>query len=242
MMNLDLNCDLGEGEPTARSRALMRSITSANVACGGHAGSVGSMRTCIQLAKKFNVKLGAHPGSWDRGSLGRGDVHITPEELELLLLQQISALEHIARAEKIPLHHIKVHGALYHAVEADEALARSYLNAVKRWWPAAKIYARAGGAVARLAHQAGVTVWEEAFADRAYRDDGTLIRRNDPGAVFMDAKVVARRVQTLIRDGFIETTSGKRLPMAARTICVHSDTPGALALLRAVRGVLRKSA
>src|SRR5688500_18309234 len=118
-MRFDLNCDLGEGEPRARTEALMRVITSANVACGGHAGDLASMERCVALAKKFKVRLGAHPGTADRAGFGRGELKITPAELELLLLQQVGTLERIARAHGVKLHHIKLHGALYHATERD---------------------------------------------------------------------------------------------------------------------------
>src|ERR1041385_2748764 len=150
-MKLDLNCDLGEGEPLARTRALMRWITSANIACGGHAGDVKSMEACVRLAKQFGVRVGAHPGPWDRDDFGRGSVRMTPDELELLLLQQVGALERMARAHRVPLHHIKLHGALYHLSETDSALGRRYLECVGRWWPSAKIYARAGGAIKQRA-------------------------------------------------------------------------------------------
>src|SRR4030095_5379345 len=126
-MNLDLNCDLGEGEPQTRTRALMRWITSANVACGGHAGDVRSMSVCVRLCKEFGVLLGAHPGAWSRTDFGRGTVQIEPVELELLLLHQISALERIATQHGVHLHHIKLHGALYHATENDVPLARRYI-------------------------------------------------------------------------------------------------------------------
>src|SRR5256885_15204701 len=120
-MKVDLNCDLGEGESVAKTRALMRSITSANVACGGHAGDVRSMETSVRLARQYGVRLGAHPGL--PSQFGRGIVKLSPAQLELLLLHQIGALERIARFHHVKLHHIKLHGSLYHAADADPALA-----------------------------------------------------------------------------------------------------------------------
>ncbi|PYM12233.1 MAG: hypothetical protein DME18_11940, partial [Verrucomicrobia bacterium] len=165
-MKLDLNCDLGEGEPLTRTRALMRWITSANLACGGHAGDLPTMEACVRLAKQHGVRLGAHPGPWSRGDFGRGHARPAPHEMELLLLHQVGALERVARRNGVPLHHIKLHGALYHASEEDDALAKRYVAAVKRFWPQAKIYARAEGRVVRVARRAGLVVWEEAVADR----------------------------------------------------------------------------
>jgi UPF0271 protein len=240
-MRLDLNCDLGEGEPMARTRALMRWITSANVACGGHAGDVESMHRCARLAQEFGVRLGAHPGPWSRDDFGRGTVGVTPEQLELILLHQVSALAHVARGLGMPLHHIKLHGALYHASEQSRALARRYGSVVARWWPGVKIYARAGGLVAAAARHAGVEVWEEAFADRAYRDDGTLVSRAEPGALLTSTTAVLAQVKALVRTGAIITLSGRRLAVRARTLCLHSDTPNAPALARAVSRLLDES-
>jgi UPF0271 protein len=237
-VKLDLNCDLGEGESLARTRALMRWITSANVACGGHAGDVKSMQTCVRLAKQHCVRLGAHPGPWSRGDFGRQRIRLTPDELEMLLLQQVGALERISRAHAVRLHHIKLHGALYHASETSADLGRRYIETVVRWWPAAVIYARAGGGVVRLARRAGLRVWEEAFADRGYRNDGTLVPRGEPGALLTEVRAVAERVRLLIKGGKVQTVTGKRLPLRAQTICLHSDTPQAVGLAQAVAKLL----
>jgi UPF0271 protein len=237
-MKLDLNCDLGEGEPLSRTRALMRCITSANVACGGHAGNLETMAACARLAQQFGVRLGAHPGPWGRGDMGRGPVALSADEFELLLLQQVGALERVARRHGAPLHHIKLHGALYHASETSPELARRYLRTTERWWPRAILYVRAGGRVARLGHQRGARIWEEAFADRAYANDGTLVPRGEAGALFTDARGVADRVRRLIERGELEAISGDHLRLRAQTICVHADTPHAAQLARAVARVL----
>jgi UPF0271 protein len=235
---IDLNCDLGEGEPAARTRALMRWITSANVACGGHAGDFEPMRRCIGLAKQFRVRLGAHPGPWSRGDFGRRTVLVTPDELELLLLQQVGALERLAKRAGVRLHHIKLHGALYHASEAQESIGRRYIETVGRWWPRAILYAKAGGMVARLAKKRGVKIWEEGFADRGYLDNGQLVPRNQPGALLSDLRDVERRVRLVVTGDQVETISGGRVPLHPRTLCVHSDTPGAPAIARVVRQTL----
>jgi UPF0271 protein len=239
-MKLDLNCDLGEGEPLARTRSLMRWITSANVACGGHAGNVDTMKSCVRLAKKYRVKLGAHPGPWSRSDFGRGLVGLTPDELELLLLQQVGALERIARADGVRLHHIKLHGSLYHASEDDGSLGRRYVRTVARWWPDAKIYARAGGNVTRWAMRDKVKVWEEAFADRAYCEDGTLLSRNEPGALLADHGEVTERVRELLKSGEIKSISGARVRLFPATLCVHSDTPHSIVIARSVSQLIRE--
>ena len=237
-MKLDLNCDLGEGEPLGRTRALMRRVTSANVACGGHGGDLKSMEICVRLARHHGVRLGAHPGPWSRSDFGRGPARFAPDEIELLLLQQVGALECVAQANGLRLHHIKLHGALYHASEENEALARRYVTAVRRFWPHAKIYARAGGRVARVARRAGLVLWEEAFADRAYRDDGTLVPRTEPNAVLTEAGLVVERVRRLLDEGEVIAASGKHIVLRPQTLCIHSDTPHAAQLARAVAKAL----
>jgi UPF0271 protein len=238
-MKLDLNCDLGEGESLARTRGLMRWITSANVACGGHAGDLDTMQSCVRLAKQNRVKLGAHPGPWSRSDFGRGLMRMTPDELELLLLQQVGALERIARASGVRLHHIKLHGSLYHASEEDERLGRRYVQAVARWWPTARIYVRAGGNLSRLAVRTRVKVCEEAFADRGYREDGTLLPRDEPGAVLTNLAEITGRIRKLLRSGELKTFSGFCVRLLPTTLCVHSDTPHSIEIARSVSQLIR---
>lgn len=197
------------------------------------------MRACVRLAKRHGVRLGAHPGPWSKSDFGRGALQLTPDEFELLLLQQVSALERIAREEGARLHHLKLHGALYHASEADAALGGCYVEAVRRWWPGCIIYARAGGAVAKRARNRGLKVWEEAFADRAYRADGSLVPRGEPGAVLSDGDEVLRRVRLMRSRGEMISDSITLLRLSPQTICVHSDTTGAVALARALSRDLR---
>jgi UPF0271 protein len=237
-MKLDLNCDLGEGEPASRTRALMKCITSANVACGGHAGDLATMERCVRLAKEFSVRLGAHPGPWGRHDFGRTAVKLTPNELELLLLQQVGALEHIAQSFGVRLHHIKLHGALFHASERDEALARRYLQVVRCQWPGVKVYALAGGRVASLGSKLGVTVWEEVYLDRGYRADGKLVPRVEKGALIGSVGEAVRRLKHFLARREITTLTGATLKLNARTLCVHSDSPNAVKLASMVARIL----
>lgn len=225
---LDLNCDLGEWESPPRTRALMQRITSANVACGGHAGDARSMTRCVRLAREFGVRLGAHPGLPDRAGGGRIEARVTPDDLERLLVEQVGTLTALARTEGVRLHHIKLHGALYHATERDPRLARHYLAVVTRRWPGAVIYARAGGRVAALAGRG--QVWGEAFLDRAYREDGTLVPRGEPGALLPTLRAMREQARNLMERGEVITRSGKRIPLLAKTLCLHSDTPQAVRL------------
>jgi UPF0271 protein len=229
----DLNCDLGEGEPWTRTRALLRQVTSANVACGGHAGDALTMERVVVEAKALGVRLGAHPGV--AGAFGRGEVTLSPQQLQTLVLQQVGALDLLARRQGSRLHHIKLHGALYHAVENDNALGRAYVETVARWFPQVTIYSRAGGLVLTLAHKAGITAWAEGFIDRAYRADGQLVPRNQDGALLTRTQDISKRLREWRQTGGWKSLDGTWVAVPAQTLCLHGDTPGAVALARAIR-------
>ena len=229
----DLNCDLGEGEPWVRTRALLRQVTSANVACGGHAGDALTMERVVVEAKALAVRLGAHPGV--PGAFGRGEVTLSPQQLQTLVLQQVGALDLLARRHGSRLHHIKLHGALYHAVENDNALGRAYVETVARWFPQVTIYSRAGGLVLTLAHKAGITAWAEGFIDRAYRADGQLVPRNQDGALLTRTRDITERLREWRQTGGWKSLDGTWVAVPAQTLCLHGDTPGAVTLARAIR-------
>ncbi len=229
----DLNCDLGEGDPWARTRALVRQITSAKVACGGHAGDALTMEGVVVEAKALGVRLGAHPGV--PGAFGRGEVTLSPGQLQTLVLQQVGALDLLARQHGSRLQHIKLHGALYHAVENDKALGRAYVDAVTRWFPKVKIYARAGGLILTLAREAGVATWAEGFIDRAYCANGQLVPRNQDGALLTRSREIIGRLREWRQTGGWKSLEGSWVAVPARTLCLHGDTPGAVALARAIR-------
>lgn len=213
---MKLNADLGEHEPPARTAELMALIDLANIACGGHAGTPESMTRCVDLARRHGVAIGAHPGL--AADFGRGDAPIDAAALVKLLLEQAGALAAIA-----PLHHVKLHGALYHAVERSAELARAYVAAVGRSFPGVALVAFASGLVLPAAHEAGVPALAEVFAERGYRDDGSLIPRGAPGALIEDPAEVVERLPRLRGD----------------TICIHADSPNAVTIARAVRLALR---
>ena len=209
-MNLDINCDLGEGEPLELTEALMRHITSANI---------GSEKTqeCIALAKRYGVHVGAHP----RHAIGRGEVQVSRHEFETLLLEQVGEFGD-------DLHHIKLHGALYHAAESNYIVARQYITILQRKWPGVIIYAKCGGLVHGMAMRDGVPVWGEAFADRRYLPDGRLVPRSAPDALITDVEAAVEQAKELVRR------------LKPQTMCVHSDTPNAVPIAEALRRMVRE--
>jgi UPF0271 protein len=228
----DINCDLGEGEPPARTRALMKLVTSANIACGGHAGDAGTMRGCLDLCRELGVRAGAHPGFADRENFGRKDLSVSARELEILLLQQMGAFATVASSVRFRPHHVKLHGALYHLVERSSALAKRYVHVVQTYFPGWRIYALPSGAVVRAARAAGVGVWREVFADRAYRASGLLVSREEPGAVIWTRREILQRVVSLRDAGILWTAAGSALAVECETLCVHADSPRAVKVAR----------
>lgn len=240
MKHLDLNCDLGEG--SANDAALMPWISSANIACGGHAGDEATMRAAVALALRHGVAVGAHPGLADRTNFGRREQMVSPDAVELLVREQAGALARVAAAQGAELHHVKLHGALYHQAARDAALAAAVLDALQRVGTVAMIYAPAGCVLEQLAQQrGGVRVVPEGFADRGYQRDGTLIPRNEPGAVLTDKGKAVEQVLGMVRDGRVAAVDGTEVPMRAETICLHSDGPDPVGLARALRMALQRA-
>ncbi len=233
-MTLELNCDLGEGGVLEPTEDLMEVIDAASVACGGHAGDSSTMRRCIRLARRHGVKLGAHPGRPDQAG-GRGSGWPTVEELRQITLEQSKVLAALAAEEGLVLHHVKLHGVLYHAAEQSGELARALLAAVRQLPGAPVVYALAGGLVEREAAAAGVRVHGEIFADRAYRPDGSLVPRGEPGALLTSVSEITDRLRVFLRSGFMPTVDGGSVALHGRTLCVHSDTPGAVEIARTLR-------
>jgi 5-oxoprolinase (ATP-hydrolysing) subunit A len=238
-MTIDLNCDLGENEPPERTTALMRLISSANVACGAHAGNRTTMLRCIRLAKENQVRLGAHPGYPDRKNFGRAPVQITRKELESLLIEQVELLQSLAEKEGVPLHHIKLHGALYHATDDDRELAKAYVELVRSRWPHLLIYAPGGGMVNNVAyrHKYNAYIWREEFLDRNYQDDGLLVPRDEPMAFIISLPELKQRIKDILT-GRITTISGNILRITADTVCVHGDLPYAVEVAEAAAKAL----
>jgi len=237
-VRVDLNADLGErlgGSPPDLDRALMRHITSANVACGFHAGDPAVMRETVLLAREHGVAVGAHPSFRDLEGFGRREFHLPPQEVENLVRLQIEALAAIASAEGVRLAHLKPHGALYNMAARDATLADAVARATASIDRSLVLFGLSGSALIRAGRRAGLRTACEAFADRAYRTDGTLVSRNEPGAVIDDPGTVVSRALSMVKTRSIAAIDGTSVPLDVDTICVHGDTPGAAELARRIR-------
>ena len=238
MVSIDLNCDLGEGRTVSsrdRDNEIMPLITSANIACGFHASNPLLMEKSVRLAIRYGVAVGAHPSYPDPHSFGRRDMTIHPEELRADLIYQIGALSAICRSTGVPLRHVKVHGALYNRAAVDGATARTVASAIRDIAPEAFMVCLAGSQMTMAARELGVPFMEEAFADRAYAADGTLVPRTCEGSVLHDPHLVAGRLVRMIREKCVAAVDGTIVPLVFQTVCVHGDTPGGVAMIREIR-------
>jgi UPF0271 protein len=217
---------------------VMPNITSANVACGAHAGDPRVMRRTILLARRYDVSVGAHPGFADLQGFGRREMQADPSEVEDSLIAQIGALAALARAEGVRVRHVKAHGALYNMAARDRTLADAIARAVKAFDPSLVMFGLPKSPLLEAGVAAGLRVAAEGFADRAYEPDGSLTPRSRPGAVIHDASLVVDRAVRMVRDGVVLTTSGMEIPLQVNTICVHGDTPGAPELTKRIRAGL----
>lgn len=231
---IDLNADVGECLGVVDEQ-LMPLVTSANIACGAHAGDDASMAHAVALARQHRVAVGAHPGHADREHFGRREIFLTPERAAALVLEQVAALERIAGE---PPRHVKLHGGLYHQVARDRPLAVAVADAIAERWPTMDLLAPAGSLLADAARARGIRIVAEAFVDRAYLANGFLVPRSVSGAVITDPQEAARRAVLIVRDGVIETADGSHRPIQAHTLCIHGDGPDPGAIARAVRAAL----
>jgi len=240
---IDLNADVGEGFGAwtmGQDADLLALVTSVNVACGFHAGDPLVMDRTVAAAARAGVALGAHPGYPDLRGFGRRPMSASPEEVETDVLYQVGALLGFARAHGARLVHVKPHGALYNQAALDEELARAVARGTARAGRDLILVGLAGSAAMRRAAEAeGLRFAAEAFADRAYDDDGTLRSRRLPGAVITDAEAAARQAVSIARDGRVRSAEGADVRVEADTLCLHGDTPGAVANARAVGQALR---
>jgi 5-oxoprolinase (ATP-hydrolysing) subunit A len=234
MAVVDLNADVGEGDPDADA-ALLRLVTSANIACGLHAGDAHTMRATVGLALTHGVAVGAHPGYDDREGFGRRPMQLSAADLNDLILYQLGALDAIARSEGAVMGHVKPHGALYNQAETDGRLAAAIVAAIRAFDPNLRLVGRAASAMARAAEALKHPFTSEAFADRRYRPDGSLLPRSDPAALLIDPEEVASQVGSMVTHGEVLASDGSRVPVAFETLCVHGDTPGSAALAARIR-------
>lgn len=244
MTGMDLNVDCGEsfGAWTlGDDAAVLRHVTSANIACGGHAGDPGVMRRTLRLCRALGVSAGAHPGYPDLQGFGRRALPMSPDEIADSVLAQLGALEALARAEGVKLTHVKPHGALYNRAATDRAVADAIAGAVAAFDPGLILVGLAGSQLIEAGRAAGLCVAREAFADRAYEADGSLRARHLPGALIEDtAQGVAQALGIALR-GEVTSWDGACVRLEADTLCIHGDTPGAAARAEQLRRALEQA-
>lgn len=231
--SIDLNADVGEGIPTDAS--LVPLVSSANVCGGVHAGDAVLMAETVRLAVRHGVAVGAHPGHPDRGHFGRRPLPVSPAEAAALVDGQVAAVAAIAGGA---LHHVKLHGALYHQVGGDPALAEAVAGMLAARWSRLVVYAACGSVLAHVARECGLAVAREAFIDRGYLADGTLVPRGATAAVIDDPATAASRAVRIVTEGVVCTSDGGAIPIAADTLCIHGDGPRAVEIAAAVREAL----
>jgi len=242
-MTIDINCDLGESQDsyeTGNDDAIMPYITSANIACGFHAGNPLIIEKTIQSAIRNGVSIGAHPGYADIEGFGRRAVTLSNEELRASVIYQVGAMKAMVETSGEKLHHVKPHGALYNSAATDFDMALVIARAIRDIDSSLILYALSGSALVRAARETGLTVASEVFADRAYNDDGTLLSRNFPGAIINETGKVIEQAIKMITENRVVTITGKEISITADTICLHGDNPMAPEFARSLGFALIK--
>ncbi len=232
-MRIDLNADLGEG--AGNDEALLALVSSANIACGWHAGDATTMQQCVRWAIRQGVAIGAHPSFPDRENFGRSTMHLPPDDITAGVLYQIGALAAIVKAEGGRLAHVKPHGQLYNQAAREPELAAAICEAVRRFDPSLQFFGLAGSAMIDAARRAGLTPVEEVFADRGYQPDGSLVPRGQPGALIDDEAQSLAQTLSLVRDHRVTAIDGSTVAIRAQTVCLHGDGAHALAFARRIR-------
>ncbi|HEY2917119.1 MAG TPA: 5-oxoprolinase subunit PxpA [Candidatus Limnocylindrales bacterium] len=241
---MDLNADVGESfGPWAMGQdaELIPLLSSANVACGFHAGDPATIERTVRLAARAGVAVGAHPGYPDLAGFGRRELAMPASELEASILYQVAAVAGFARDAGVELRHVKAHGALYNTAARDRGVAATVARAVRRCSPELVLYGLAGSCLIDAGREAGLAVAAEAFPDRAYEPDGSLRSRSLPDAVLTDSAAVAQRAVAMARDGAVVASDGTRIELHADTLCLHGDTPGAVEHARALRAAFAEA-
>jgi UPF0271 protein len=236
--SIDLNSDLGEG--AGSDEELLSLVTSANIACGFHAGNADTMRNAIVAAKDRGVAVGVHPSLFDRENFGRKELPISCEQLYDIISFQLGIFQAIAQAAGVRVSHVKPHGALYNMAARQARLAESIVRAIHDVDRSLLLFAPANSALATAAKGRGVAVVAEVFADRGYLKDGSLVPRDRPGALLKDPEAAATRVLRMLNEGKVQSIDSHDLTITAETVCVHGDTPDAVAFARALRQKLEE--
>jgi len=237
-IQVDINCDVGEG--IGNEADLMPHISSCNIACGGHAGSIDMMRNVLQLAKQHAVKAGAHPSFPDKENFGRKPMQLSRNELVATIIEQVKTLNDIAIEAGVTLHHIKPHGALYNMAATTKVVALSVIEAVKHF-PNLKLYVPYKSVIADLAFSENINCVFEAFADRNYNPDLSLVSRQKEGACITNFEDLFKHIFQMISEKKVTTLSGEKIAIKANTFCVHGDNPNAIELIEELAKKLAKS-
>jgi UPF0271 protein len=238
MTRIDLNCDMGESFgawPMGNDLEILDHVTSANVACGFHAGDPATMHRTVKAAFARGVAVGAHPGLPDLQGFGRRTMSLSPREAYDLVVYQVGALAGFARALGGRLSHVKAHGALYNMAAKDFALSEAIARAVRDLDPTLILFGLAGSETMRAAESVGLRAAAEVFADRSYQDDGTLTPRGRPDALIEDAEAALSQARRMVKEGMVRSTGGTDVRVRADTLCIHGDQPGALAFVKRIR-------
>ncbi|HPE88918.1 MAG TPA: 5-oxoprolinase subunit PxpA [Spirochaetia bacterium] len=244
MISVDLNCDMGEGfgaYSIGDDEGVLRYVSSANVACGFHAGDPSVMERTVALAAAAGVSVGAHPGFPDLAGFGRRELAASADEVRAMVLYQVGALGAFAAARGVALTHVKPHGALYNMAARRTDLAVAIAEAVAAYDPSLVLVGLYGSELVKAGNAAGLRCAGEAFADRAYRADGSLVPRSQPGAVIDDPAACAARAVRMVSDGSVTAIGGERVELRPDTICLHGDGDGALGLAAALSKALREA-
>nr|WP_116772403.1 5-oxoprolinase subunit PxpA [Maribacter litoralis] len=229
MRTIDINSDVGEG--VGNEKELFPMISSCNIACGGHAGSKETIRWCLELAKEFNVKVGAHPSYPDKENFGRVSMSISDADLIKSIQAQMQLFESVRSKLNTPLHHIKPHGALYNDIAKNEQLSQAFLKSIEAFKDEVYLYVPFNSVVEKVAKKNGYKVLIEAFADRNYNNDLNLVSRKEDNAIISNEEEVLKHVLRMAKDNVVKTIKNEDIAMNADTYCIHGDTPSALQIL-----------
>ena len=229
VISIDINCDVGEG--VGNESDIFPLISSCNIACGGHAGDSNTMTEMIELAKKYNLKIGAHPSYPDRENFGRVSLQMDEATFIEAVRVQLQDFKDIVSSSGCKWHHIKAHGALYNDLAKSTELSETYIKAITPFLNGLKLYVPGGSAIADVAKENEIPVVLEGFADRNYNDDLTLVSRSLPNALIQDPFEVKQHILTMVRSAKVSTVQGNEVPIEVETFCIHGDTPSALQIL-----------
>lgn len=238
-MHIDINCDLGEG--VGNEEALMPFISSANIACGYHAGDEKTIRHTVELCLKYNVAAGAHPSFSDRENFGRTELQLPAGEIYELIIRQLAVIDKICNDTRVILRHVKPHGALYNLSAKDKRVAKAIAEAVKDFNPDLILFGLSGSHSIREAEKKGLKTRNEVFADRRYMDDGSLMPRSQAGALIEDSKKAVQQALQMTTEGTVVTAAGTTIKLKAETICLHGDGMHAVEFAKAIHLSLKKA-